>query len=159
MTWLSENARDGSTELERAFGLIPDAHARFRELYAALDDARAFPPEALALCRTRIARLLGAPDDNPFGGIDFVVVAPEKARALPKYATSPLFTDAERACIAYAEQYVLDPHGFADSDFERLHESFSPPELATLTLAVAVYDALARFRLALEIGASAEASA
>ena len=44
-----------------------------------------------------------------------------------------------------------DPHGLRDSDFDALHEYFTDAQLATLTLAVAMYDALARFTVALEV--------
>ena len=60
-------------------------------------------------------------------------------------------TEAQRAAVGYAEQYALDPHGLRDSDFEALHEYFADAQLATLTLAVAMYDALARFSVALEV--------
>ncbi len=53
--------------------------------------------------------------------------------------------------MGYAEQYALDPHGLRDSDFEALREHFTDAQLATLTLAVAMYDALARFSVALEV--------
>ncbi len=58
---------------------------------------------------------------------------------------------AARAAVGYAEQYALDPHGLRDSDFDALHEHFTDAQLATLTLAVAMYDALARFTVALEV--------
>ena len=51
-------------------------------------------------------------------------------------------TEAQRAAVGYAEQYALDPHGLRDSDFDALHAYFTDAQLATLTLAVAMYDAL-----------------
>ena len=150
MTWLAKTA-DGTDGLERVFGLVPEAYSRFRELYEALDDASVLSPEILALCRLRIAMLLGCASDSTLAEMTAARVPPERAGALPRYASSPEFTDAERACIAYAEQYVLDPHGFTDADFATLRAHLSSEALAMLTLAVAVYDALARFRLALGI--------
>ena len=156
MTWLAKTA-DGSDGVGRVFGLVPEAYARFRDLCDALDDARVIAPETLALCRLRIASLLGCPSDSTLGNATAARVSPERAAALPRYASSPSFTDVERACIAYAEQYVLDPHGFTDADFATLRAHLSSEALATLTLAVAVHDALARFRLALgtdDVGAT-----
>jgi hypothetical protein len=139
MSWLA-TAAPGDNDLDRSFGLLPDAYARFRELFA---------PETLALCRARVAGLLGAVDEDPLpGGVDAAVPA-AKLAALPLYDRASLFSEIERACIAFAEQYVLDPHGFADADFLHLRQLLDERQIATLTLAVAVFDALARFRLAL----------
>ena len=121
MTWLR-------TDVENVFDLRPDAHARFDELYAGLwnEDVEA---ETLDACRDRIVALLAyAPD-------------PTADRALSPPA---------RAAVAYAEQYALDPHGLRDADFVALHEHYTDAQLATLTLAVAMFDARARFATALE---------
>ncbi len=53
--------------------------------------------------------------------------------------------------MAYAEQYALDPHGLRDADFVALHEHYTDAQLATLTLAIAMFDARARFSVALEV--------
>ncbi len=84
----------------------------------------------LAACRARIEALL---------------------RFEPDPTTRLDLDDAQHAAVGYAEQYALDPHGLRDSDFDALHEHFTDAQLATLTLAVAMYDALARFTVALEV--------
>ena len=121
MTWLR-------TDVENVFDLRPDAHERFNELYASLwnEDVEAATLDA---CRDRIVALL-AYEQNPTSVRDL----------------SP----AARAAVAYAEQYALDPHGLRDADFIALHEHYSDAQLATLTLAVAMFDARARFSTALE---------
>jgi hypothetical protein len=43
-----------------------------------------------------------------------------------------------------------------DADFAALHAALTPAEIATLTLAVATFDALTRMRLALDVEADAE---
>ena len=128
MTWLRSQA-PGATAVEGTFGLRPNAYARFRELLDGLGDG-GVDPETLAACQARIDALLRLEPD------------PTGALAL---------TPAQRAAVGYAEQYALDPHGLRDSDFEALHEHFTDAQLATLTLAVAMYDALARFSVALEV--------
>jgi alkylhydroperoxidase family enzyme len=128
MTWLPEEAT-GATALDRVFGLRPDAYARFTELLDALP-AGGVDASTLDACRARIDALLRfAPD--PTAALDL--------------------DDAQRAAVGYAEQYALDPHGLRDSDFDALHAYFTDAQLATLTLAVAMYDALARFSVALEV--------
>ena len=128
MTWLRSEAA-GASALDRTFGLRPNAYARFRELYDGLWGA-GVDAAALDACRDRIDALLRlAPD-------------PTREREL---------TPAQRAAVDYAEQYALDPHGLRDSDFDVLHEYYDDAQLATLTLAVAMFDALARFSTALEV--------
>lgn len=150
MTWLP-TVPDGATPLARVFGLRPAAWARFRDVYAALWDGA--DAGVLDLCRRRIATLLACDvsvDGAPPGGAPAAQVA-----ALPQWPTSPLFTAAERAAIGFAEQYVFDPHALSDDDVAALRAHFGPPALARLALAVAVFDALARFRLALGIAGDA----
>jgi len=128
MTWLRTVA-DGHTGLDRVFGLRPDAYARFRELLDLLP-AGGIDTTTLDACRDRIDALLRfAPD-------------PTAAREL---------TAAQRAAVGYAEQCALDPHGLRDTDFDALHEHYDDAQIATLTLAVAMYDAQARFSVALEV--------
>jgi hypothetical protein len=128
VTWLREEA-PGTGPLDRVFGLRPNAYARFRELLDGLP-AGGVDAATLDACRSRIDALL--------------CFAPDPTTALD-------LSEAQRAAVGYAEQYALDPHGLRDSDFESLHAYFSDAQLATLTLAVAMYDALARFSVALEV--------
>jgi alkylhydroperoxidase family enzyme len=152
MTWLPESAA-GPTPLDRCFGLRPAAYDRFRELYGGLWDPTVLDPRVLELCRLRIATVLGCAaerairfDDATDAGLTEADVA-----ELPRWPSSPAFTEAERAAIEYAEQYVMDPHGLTDDHFGALHRHFDEPALATLSLAVAMFDALTRFRLALGV--------
>jgi hypothetical protein len=69
--------------------------------------AGALEPAILALCRNRISLLLGS-ECLPDSG----VAAPppdvrDKLAALPQWTSSPLFTDAERACLSFTEQFVI----------------------------------------------------
>src|SRR5262249_28307063 len=56
-----------------------------------------------AIARARIASLLGCAaerEESP--------ELAEKLRALPSWPKSPLFSERDRACLAFAEQFVLD---------------------------------------------------
>jgi len=128
VTWLTEEAA-GASPLDRVFGLRPNAYARFSELLDALP-AGGIDGSTLNACQARIDALLRLEPD-PTAALDL--------------------DDAQRAAVGYAEQYALDPHGLRDSDFDALHTYFTDAQLATLTLAVAMYDALARFSVALEV--------
>jgi alkylhydroperoxidase family enzyme len=128
MTWLPEVA-DGEAPLDQVFGLRPAAYERFREMYARLWTS-GLDADTLDICRDRIESLL---------------------RCEPDPAPARFLSDAQWAAHAYAEQYVLDPHGLSDRDFERLRPYFDDAQIATLTLAVAMFDAQARFAVALEV--------
>jgi alkylhydroperoxidase family enzyme len=65
----------------------------------------AVDPVLYELARARIGTLL-AIDPPPRGGTPPPVA--EKIAALPSWPTSPLFTERERAGLAFAEQFVLD---------------------------------------------------
>lgn len=146
MTWLATTA-DGATDLVRVFGLRPEAYARWRELYGTLWNPAALDPMLLELCRLRIDDLLGAAAERAVRR-DLPGIG-AKVAALAAWPTAPVFTARERLCLAFAEQYVLDPHGVTDDAFAALRAHLDPPAIASLTLALAVFDALTRFRLAL----------
>ena len=132
MTWLrteAPGAAPDASPLDRAFGHRPNAYARFRELLDGLG-AGGVDPVTLDACRRRIDALLR--------------FEPDPTRTLD-------LTEAQRAAVGYAEQYALDPHQLRDADFDALHDHYDDAQLATLTLAVAMYDALARFSVALEL--------
>jgi alkylhydroperoxidase family enzyme len=152
MSWLPESA-PGGTPLDRVFELTPVAYERFRVLYATLWDGVAIDPATLELCRLRIATLLGVKGERcvRWSIARDTGCTEAQVNALPSWPESPLFTSAQRLCLQFAEQYVLDPHSFRDEDFADLREHLDAPAVAKLMLAVAVFDALARFRLALDI--------
>ena len=67
-------------------------------------------PTLYALARARIATLLGIA--APGGGN---AAASAQIAALPSWPSSPLFGERERACLAFAEQFVLDVSGTTDA--------------------------------------------
>lgn len=56
----------------------------------------------------------------------------EKFDALPEYRTSPLFTDRERAALAYAEEATRNKH-VSDATFEELRRHFNDREIVEIT--------------------------
>jgi len=126
MTWLRTPNVEGFDEV---MNLRPAAHETFDAMFAGLWHAGVDGP-TLDACQARIDALLRFEPD-PTNDLDL--------------------SHASRAAVDYAEQYALDPHALRDSDFEHLHEFFSDAQLATLTLAVAIFDARARFSVALEV--------
>ena len=110
-------------------------------------------PVVLELCRLRIATLLGCEVERRLRHPKARAAGLGEAQVgeVDRWPTSPRFTAFQRLCLAFAEQYVLDPHGVTDSDFAALRDYLEPPAVATLVLAIAVFEAQARFRLALDV--------
>jgi alkylhydroperoxidase family enzyme len=141
-TWLP--VPDGAPDL---LALLPsgyeELHALCRSVWEADVDA-----VTLELCRLRIATLLRSPVDAATRDPRAVAAGLDEDTVddLPAWPTSSRFTDAQRCALALAEQFVIDPHGFTDDDAAAAHEHFTEPQLATLTIAIAVFDALTRVR-------------
>jgi AhpD family alkylhydroperoxidase len=61
----------------------------------------------------------------------------EKFDALPEWETSPIFSERERAALAYAVEAGRDAR-VSDATFERLRKHFSDREIVDVTAVVAV---------------------
>ena len=109
--------------------LASPAHARYRELYEGLWTT-GIEATVLDVCEQRVHALVRCESD------------PTRTMVL---------TPLQRVCVAFAEQYVLDPHGLRDQDFEAMHEHLDDAGIAALVLAVSMFDARARFEVALEV--------
>lgn len=142
MTWLPIES-GGATPFDRAFGLVPRAYDAFRDLDAALAEPDALDPELVTLCRLRIDQLVGAEQT--------VEPSSEKATALRSWPTSPLYDETDRAALNFAEKYVIDASSVDDADCAALRVHLSDPEITALVIAIAMADAMARFRVALDV--------
>ena len=76
-----------------------------------------------------------------------------KLRAVGEYATSPLFTPAERAALAYTAEATQVGARVAETTFAALRTHFSEREVVELTAAVAAENFYNRFNAPLEIEA------
>lgn len=112
------------------------------ELWQALDS------EVLELCRLRIASLQGD-DREAARAAPGAPVAPEKAAAIGDWPDSPLFSERERACLAFTEQFVGDVAGVAQSDIDALLAHFSPGEVQAFVSALLALDQHQRLALGL----------
>ena len=150
MTWLPELA-DGDTGLDRVFGLRPDLYDAFRAFYALFWTDQLLDPIVLELCRLRVAQLLGCATEQQvrYAPSRDAGLTESQIAALPRWPDDTRFSEAQRAALAFAEQFVLDPRGVTDAQAAELHRLFPAPQLAALTTAVATFDALARVKTVL----------
>jgi hypothetical protein len=148
MTWLGTEG-PGTTPFQRVLGLRPELQPLVNE-YLAVAWA-ASDPVVLELCRLRIAALHGDRSQQRLRH-DTAVAAgltEQHVAALPQHHDSPLFTDHQRRCIAYAEQYVIDVHGITDAEAAAIRAETGDDGFVAFTVALGLFDGLGRMRLAL----------
>jgi alkylhydroperoxidase family enzyme len=75
----------------------------------------------------------------------------EKIEALPQYATSALFTDAEKVALEYADAMTDTRRDVDDPLFARLQGHYDDDTIAELTMIIAWENASSRFNRAFRI--------
>lgn len=78
-------------------------------------------------------------------------VSDEKILALDDYAQSPLYSQAERVALRYAEAITLSGEDVDDALFAELRESFDEEQILELTVSIAWENASSKFNRALRI--------
>ena len=77
----------------------------------------------------------------------------EKVREVARAAESPLFGEAERAALAYAEAVTYSDRRVDDALFARVRAHFDEAQVVELTAAVALENFRSKFNVALRIEA------
>lgn len=138
--------------LDELLALTPAAHT-LRAYDAAVWRDPATDPLLLELCRLRLGQLLGLdPATRPLApsavaaGLDAARIAD-----LPRWPASPHFAARERAALAFAEQWFLDPSGMTDADCATLRAAIGEPGCAAFTMGLALSEAMLRLELALGV--------
>lgn len=146
MSWLTgePSARDDLLDLR------PELAADHRRILEGIWDG-SVDPALLELCRLRMASLLGAETAQQERTPAAVVAGLDepKIEALPAWPTDGRFDDLERACIGYAEQYVIDVHGITGEQTEKVAAGLGAPGMITFTTALAMWELSHRFDNAL----------
>jgi AhpD family alkylhydroperoxidase len=75
----------------------------------------------------------------------------QRLREIDNYATSPLFTDDERAAIAYADAMTTDPHTVTDEQVAGLRARFGDAGVIELSYQIGLENMRARMNSALGI--------
>ena len=105
----------------------------------------------LELARLRIAMLLGDANEaarrSP-AAID-AGLQEEKVAALGNWPDSPLYTEGERACLAFTEQYVGDVANLTKADADAVIEHLGAAGFYRFVNALLALDEHARLNLAL----------
>ncbi|GFG68441.1 transposase [Mycolicibacter senuensis] len=149
---------------KRRFGEVPEPftviahHPRLLVAAAAHEGllqsaSRKLPAEVRDLAVFWTARTIGCSWCVDFGsmlqrleGMDI-----ERLKTIDDYATSPRFTDDERAAIAYADAVTTDPHLVTDAQVADLRARFGDDGVIELTYQIGVENMRARMYSALGI--------
>ena len=78
-------------------------------------------------------------------------VADEKILALGEYATSPLYDEAERVALEYADAITLSDVDVSDDLFARLRRFYDDDAIVELTAVIAWENASSKFNRALRV--------
>ncbi len=78
-------------------------------------------------------------------------VAEEKIDQLASYATSPLYDEAERAALEYADAMTVTGRDVSDELFARLRRFYTDDEIVELTAIVAWENSSSKFNRALRV--------
>ena len=116
------------------------------------DDARSLHPDLVDLVFLRVSQINGCAFCMDLHGAALrrAGVDPRKLDTLPGWRHGHLFDARERAALAWAEALTALPSRAPDeADYEALKPHFDDAGIATLTMAVAVVNALNRLGVGL----------
>jgi alkylhydroperoxidase family enzyme len=152
MSWLPEQA-EGTSALDRVFGLRPDLYEPFRAFYATFWTHDLLDPIVLELCRLRVAQLLRCRSEQQlrYEPALRAGLTEEQVAQLPRWPTEPMFSPAQRAALAFAEQFVIDVEGIDAQRRDTVVDHFSVAGLVALCEALALFDGFCRFRILLGV--------
>jgi len=106
---------------------------------SSLDKKLRLPRDIAILIRERVSSLNGCPfcqDASRYYALQKGLQAKDKLDALPDYASSPLFNDAERAALDYASELTNSKH-VSPETFGRLRNFYSEREICEIAWLVA----------------------
>jgi hypothetical protein len=109
-------------------------------------------PVLLELCRLRMATLLGATESlrQRSAAASQAGLTEERIAQLASWPTSPLFSERERACLAFAEMFLFDPGSVDDELVGAVVEHLPGDGCYALTNALWVIEG--RLRASLTLG-------
>ncbi|OJZ70039.1 transposase [Mycobacterium paraffinicum] len=149
---------------KRRYGQVPEpftvaAHHRKLMIAGAVHEtmidraSKALPVSVRELAVLWTARSIGCSWCVDFGsmlqrldGLDI-----DRLKEIDSYASSPLFTDDERAAIRYADAMTTDPHTVTDEQVADLRARFGDAGVIELTYQIGVENMRARMNTALGI--------
>jgi alkylhydroperoxidase family enzyme len=148
MSWLtgSPTTRDALLSLRPP---LAEAHTKLLEAIWASN----VPSPILELCRLRMAQILRcAPALAQRYEAPLVAgLSESKIEKLSQWPTDPCFDETERACIEFAELFVIDQHAITDRQAESVRRHLGEAGMVAFTTALGVWENQHRFDNALSV--------
>lgn len=146
MSWLLGAPADRRDVL----ALRPELAEAHDALHAAVW-ASSVPAETLELCRLRMAQLLDARRAMAERSPQASSLDEGRIAELGRWATAACFTDDERACLGFAELFVLDHHSITDEQSAAVVAALGEPGFVAFTTALSVWENQHRLDIALGV--------
>jgi alkylhydroperoxidase family enzyme len=126
------------TPLKVVYARLPAAFGLFAARIAKLDKKLVLPTETAYLIREQVARINICEFCMDIGRAIAIKARMNEAKfdALGDYATSPLFTDADRAALDYVTELTRDKK-VSEAAFERVASHYSEREICEIVWLVA----------------------
>jgi alkylhydroperoxidase family enzyme len=126
-------------------------------LHQAIDES--VEPVIVELCRLRIAKLMGSQWHLGMRRVKAQAagLGEDKIAALADWPTSPMFTEAERACLALAEQFCFGAFTVSDADVDAVLRHLSVNECYALVNGLWVFEAMQRMSIVMGVDPASEA--
>ena len=150
MSWLPKQS-EGTTALDRTFGLRPNLYEAYRDFIAAFWERRALDPVILELCRLQVATVHGCRAELAVRHRPAIEAGLDEEQVAALGRSEAPFDPAQRACLRFSEMFVRDPHAITDADAAAVVAHVGEPGLVALAEAVALFDGFCRFRLILGV--------
>ena len=139
------------TDWNELAALASESVEQLVALHQVIDES--VDPVIVELCRLRIAGLIGArahlslrrPKAAAAG------LAEVKIAELARWPESPLFSAAERACLAIAEQFCMGAYTVTEADVAAVLEHLNADECYALVNGIWVMEALARMTVVMGV--------
>ena len=78
-------------------------------------------------------------------------ISNEKINSLHDYATSPLYSEAERLTLEYADRMTITGQDVSDEFFAKLRQVYNEDEIVELTAIIAWENSSSKFNRALRV--------
>lgn len=139
MTWIN-----AASDRESIIATLPSIATAFESLYASFWEQPHIAAETLELCRLRLAQLHNSDVEWQR---EVCEIPPEKREGLSSWNTCSEFSDAERACLEFAEMYAMDAQSISDEQAEAVKQHYGDAGFVALVEALGIFYGMTRLSL------------
>ena len=100
--------------------------------------------ELLSLCKLRVAMILGC-DEEVASAKQYL--DPSKADAITQWSSSKIFTDVEKSCLRFSEEFIIDVSSIPDESANAVSEHLGEEGFVTFVNALLVVEQRIRLLL------------